>query len=171
MRNDVERSPLSFFSFTSADPLRDCIFPSTRNHKCACQIFEGDDDGIPRVNVFLVYASRKRRDGEQNPSGRFRTGSFSRRHAIGPFPFSCSLSGHPTDCPTTWPRGERFGGHCESQRDAFQCKYLSPWGHGVIVAISCFSEIQPARFTSPLFSTILSVARLLSCLIPPRPST
>lgn len=127
MRNDVERSPLSFFSFTSADPLRDCIFPSTRNHKCACQIFEGDDDGIPRVNVFLVYASRKRRDGEQNPSGRFRTGSFSRRHAIGPFPFSCSSSGHPTDCPTTWSRGERFGGHCESQSDAFQCKYLSPW--------------------------------------------
>lgn len=50
------------------------------------------------------------------------------------------------------PRGheKRFGGHCESQRDAFQCKYLSPWGHGIIVAISCFSEIQPARLTSSL---------------------
>jgi len=141
---------LFFFFFISAGPLRDCIFPSTRNHERTCQIFEGNDDGIPRVNVFLVYASRKRRDEERRPSGRFRTGSFSRRHAIAP---SSSRVHHQNILQIVPPRGhkERFGGHCEIQRDAFQCKYLSPWGHGVIVAISCFSEIQPARLTSPLF--------------------
>lgn len=63
---------------------------------------------------------------------------------------------------------ERFGGHCESQCDAFQCKYLSPWGHGVIVAISCFSEIQPARLTSSLLRSCLC-SPVLSYLIPPRP--
>lgn len=138
MRNDVER--FLFLSFSSAGLLRDCIFPSTRNHEYTCQIFEGDDDGTSRVNVFLVYASRKRHDEERSPSGRFRTGSFSRQHAIA--------------LPLLMFGTSRLSHHVATKRDSAATARASvmhsnanislPWGHGVIVAISCFSEIQPA---------------------------
>lgn len=151
----MERSPLPF-PFTLAGPLRDCIFPSTRNHECACQIFEGDDDGTSRVNVSPVYASRKRRDGERRiPPGDFGPGSFSRRHAIVLPPLvlvdgTSRLSHH-----VGHEERDSAGPLREPARDAFQCKYLSPWGHGIIVAISCFSEIQPARLTSSLLRAFL----------------
>lgn len=159
---------LFFFSFTSVGPLRDCIFPSTRNHECTCQIFEGETMTGSLASTSFSFMPRESdvtRNGG-SPSGRFRTDSFSRRGGTPSAP-SCSLlalvvrTGRPTDCPTTWPRAEKERDSAatarEPARDAFQCKYLSPRGHGVIVAISCFSEIQPARLTSsPLFSTILS---------------
>lgn len=63
-----------------------------------------DDDGPPRVNVFLVYASRERRDGgrrKRDPSGRISGRLVFAAACRCPLPlFSRSSSGHPVDCPT-----------------------------------------------------------------------
>lgn len=69
------------------------------------------------------------------------------------------------------PRGqeERFGGHCESQCDAFQCKYLSALG--TRRNRRNFMLLRNSTCSPYILSpTILSVCSpVLSYLVPPRP--
>lgn len=152
----------SFFFILHLDrPLAGSLQLSVKggSHECARErdSLKGRRRAPSRQRLPRLCLAR-RRETEEPLRANFVVGSFSRRHAV-PLPlllFSRSLSGHPVDCVP--PRGDSAAtGAMHSNANNSR-----PGDGDVIVAISCFSEIQPAYLTSTVSLSILPYPLLLS---------